>query len=177
MNEGNNILILRYLNNELTASEIIAFEEALRKDISMQQALEEYTLIIKGVKQYERNKTKANIAAIGATIGATKFVKYAPTPLTSGGGFGKVFKFLFKIFFTLLPIAVLFSLVLIYLNKFPIQHPAVKTIQEQLIKIEQSSVVKIDTVYHTIESNQVLIDTVLYGEEELEQFLEGEKYE
>lgn len=177
MDEAKDILILRYLEGELTATEKAAFEAELRQDEKLQKDLKAYQALIHGVKQQERAKMKMKVAAIGAGLGAASLIKYQPKPPSGGANFiGKAFKF----FLATGGIAVVGSLVLIYLDKFPFEHPSVEIIKEKLIEIEQGQVTHIDTIYRTIEVQHIENDTILYGQEEYDNYmkeLEGQAYE
>ena len=171
MKEDQNIAILRYLNGELTASEQLAFEEELRKSESLQKEVESYKSIVKGIKHQERKKMKSNVAAVGANVAVDGFKNYHPEIPPGGEGssfMGNLFKFLF--FSTLISVVV--SAYLIYQNKFPIEHPIIDEIQQKMMES-----VKIDTVWHTIEVPVGTTDTIIYGEEELKQFIEENQIE
>ena len=56
MDEFKDILIQRYLNNDLSGEELYAFEQTLNKDPALQESVHQYKLLIKtGLKQGFKN--------------------------------------------------------------------------------------------------------------------------
>lgn len=170
MNEQQNILILRYLNGELSKEDKASFEERLSHDKDLQLAIKEYKQIVEVVKVKERQKLKTTIGAIGAGIPAKELESYQPKfpPPSNTSSWIDIIK---SILFFLFVIGAA-CLALIYFNQFPVEHPAVETIREKLIQLDKTTTVRTDTVYQTIENGQITTDTVIYGREEVIEFLE-----
>lgn len=170
MDEQENILILRYLNGELSEVEKVAFEARLSADEKLQNTLLEYQRIVRVVQMKERENLKGAIAAIGASLAQKDFEDYKPKypPPSNSSSWTDILKSL--LFF--ITVILLACFALIYFNQFPIEHPAVKRIREKIIHLDESTTFKTDTVFQTIESEIILKDTTIYGKEELIEFLD-----
>lgn len=170
MNEQKNILILRYLNGELSEEEKVVFEAQLSVDEDLHNTLLEYQRIVRVVQIKEREKLKSEIAAIGASVAPKDLEAYKPKypPPSNSSSWIDIMKSL--LFFTV--VILIACLALIYFNQFPVEHPAVKKIREKIIHLDEQTTFKPDTIFQTIESEIILKDTTIYGKEELIEFLD-----
>lgn len=180
MDEQKDILIQRYIDNDLSESERADFERQVQSDPELAEALKVYQSLVKSVQSHERAKMKAFVAGIGSQMGAGDMEDYSPKkpPKPNGGGssIGGILRSL--IFFaTAIGLALL---ALIYFGRFPFEHPVIKKIEEKILLMEDSMYYRIDTVYQVIEVENIGKDTIIYGVEETEEYLEslkGEEYE
>lgn len=171
MDKDRNILIQRYLDDDLSKAERLAFEQELIKDPALRDELEKYKMLIQGVQAHERAKMKAVVAGITSQIPKSEVEEYSPKkPPKPGGGssIGGILRSL--IFFASIMGVAFFAL--IYFGQFPFEHPAVEKIQEKIIQLEKSTSVHVDTVTTVIETDKVDKDTTLYDSEEARKFLE-----
>lgn len=166
-NQELDIRILRYLNGEMTASEITSFEERLSLDVALKQKVAAYKKLEEGVKKYGKDQMKADLlAAQTSVIGTKSLGNYKPS-INGGGGFN-IFSFLVK---TLI-IGSIASAILIYLNKMPFKHELFETVHEKMHVYDTLFEVKYDTVWHTVPSQKVKKgDTIIIrNQKDLEQF-------
>ena len=170
MNEQQNILIMRYLNGELTKEEKSAFEDRLLHDTTLQKDLNDYRQIVQVVIEKERESVKDNIAVIAAGIKPNELKDYKPQfpPPSNSSSWADIIKSILFFAFVITTAC----LALIYFNQFPIEHPAVEKIREKMILLDQTTTIRTDTIYQTIENGKITTDTVIYGKEELIEFLD-----
>ncbi len=170
MNEQQNILIMRYLNGELTKEEKSAFEDRLLHDTALQKDLNDYRQIVQVVIEKERESVKDNIAVIAASIKPNELKDYKPQfpPPSNSSSWEDIIKSILFFAFVITTAC----LALIYFNQFPIEHPAVEKIREKMILLDQTTTIRTDTIYQTIENGKITTDTVIYGKEELIEFLD-----
>ncbi len=154
-NQELDILIQRYLDGELNATEKTAFETSMSGDESIKKAVQEYILIEKAVKTFAVSQIKIDLQKAHKTVSKTKsFNNYKPS-LNAGGGFN-IFSFLTKIIL----LGGIVSVVLIYVGKMPVEHKLIEELNEKMHSIDLT--IKQDTVWTTIKSTGVAKgDTVL----------------
>ncbi len=161
------ILILRYLSNDLNAEEKAVFEKRMSSDESIQKAVNTYATIEKGINIYAKSELKLKLQKTHSLLENTKSFKNYKPSIKPGGGFS-VTGFIMKIFLVLVVVTV----VLIYFDKMPIEHPFLKEVKQKLdnIKIQKQVLVK-DTIWHTIKSTKMTKDTVYIStQEEMDAF-------
>jgi hypothetical protein len=173
MSELKQILILRYLDDDLSASEKIAFEKSLLLDTELAKELAIYQGIIQGVQIHEKRQLKNNLAKIEASISQNEFKTYEPKQEEAKVKTSIPKAAIIRLIILLSILGFILSFILIFLNKFPIKHPAIDKIHEKLIYYDTLNNHKVDTIYHTITSEHVEKDTILYGEQELLNFMEN----
>jgi len=166
-NQELDILILSYINNEMTAEEKTAFETRMSNNENLKQTVEEYTTIKRGINKFAKQDLKAEIIAIELTTLKTNSLSNYKPSINGGGGFS-FGKFLFK---SILSIS-LIVIGLIYFDKLPIKHPVIETLNKNMHNIKVEKQIEIDTVWHIIKTNKVSKgDTILIrNQKELEEW-------
>lgn len=126
MEQEVDILILRYLNNEMKVEEKFAFENRMSTCDDVKNAVEEYKTIQNGIKTYaKQNLKKQIIAAELITFKSKSIGNYKPSINGGGFSFGKI------IFNTIL-VSGIVSAGLIYFNKMPIKHEYIDKINKEM---------------------------------------------
>jgi len=167
-NQNLDILIQKYINNDMNASEKTAFEKRMSSDEAIKNEVNLYLEITKGVKQFVRNEIKVDLQKAHAAVSNSKgFKKYKPS---INNGLGSKFIGFFVKIFVLVTIA---SLVLVYLNKIPVKHKYINQLNERLHSFDTIFEIKYDTIWKTVPSNNSLKpeDTVyIKDQQELDAF-------
>lgn len=171
MDEQKDIIIQRYLDNDLSESERADFERQVQSDPELAETLKVYQSLVKGVQSHERAKMKAFVAGIGSQMTPGDMEDYSPKkpPKPNGGG-SSIGGILRSLFFFLAVMGIAFF-ALIYFEQFPIEHPAVEKIEEKIKQLEEGSTYRVDTIYQVIETDKITRDTTFYDEEEAKEFL------
>jgi len=151
------ILVQRYLDNDLTVTETAAFKERLSKNEELKNLVQEYKSIKKAVNTFAVTQIKIDLQQAHSKVSKAKsFNNYKPS-LNTGGGFN-IFSFLAKIVI----LSSIATLVLIYVNKMPIHNEYFDKVNEKLHSYDSLFIVKQDTVWTTIRSTGVSKgDTIL----------------
>lgn len=159
MEENKHILFDNYLNGSLKPSEKQAFESELQTNAVLAEEFKVFKALVAGIKQHEKQALKATLVGVEAAVLAKGLSSYKPTNNPPGGGGGSgagggniAGKFLSWVS-GLTFVAAAVSGVLIYLDKFPVEHPLVDKVEEQFQQIEQQLQYEytVDTVIRVIE--------------------------
>ena len=167
VNQDLDILIMRYLNNDLNTEEKAVFEKRMSSDESLQETVKTFSVIEKGINVYAKSQLKIDLQNTHKKLeDAKSFSNYKPSIKPSGG-----FSLTGFIIKTILVLAVA-SAGLIYFDKMPIKHPFIKDVKQKMDEIViQKQVVTTDTIWHTVKSSRMTSDTVYIStQEEMDAF-------
>ncbi|MGB1247326.1 MAG: hypothetical protein ACPG4Z_00465 [Chitinophagales bacterium] len=149
MNEQDHIAIIDYLDGNMSPKQQAVFEKRLQEDAVLKTACDEMCVTLKGVTEYSRAAMKSSLVAIHTSLAtANQFAKYNPSGGAAGGA--TVGSVIGKIFGLTIIVAIA-SVVLMYFDKFPIEHPFFDKVQEKVMIIDSlETSMQVETIYHEI---------------------------
>lgn len=174
MNELKQKLLLRYLDKDLSASEKKAFEELLLVDSDLSNELAVYESIIQGIQVHERKLLKANLNNLAQSISPNEFEAYKPEEETPASKPFISKEAIIRLLVLLCFFGFIISMILIYIKKFPVKHPIIDKIHNQIIYYDTLNSIKTDTIFRNINGDYIQGDTILYRDSEIQDIKKNE---
>ena len=167
-NQELDILIIRYLNEDMTTEEKAVFEKRMSNDEALKASVEEYKTISKGINVFAKNEMKADlILAQSAMLKSNTFKDYKPS--INGGGFSFLGFTVKLILLSLVVTAGLF-----YFDKINYEHEYIDVVKDKMEEIEEQFKIEMrqDTIWKTVRSTKIQSsDTVfIHNQSELDSF-------
>lgn len=178
MQHNREILIEKFFEKALSAEEQQQFDKLLREDAAFKEEVELHGQVVAGIKKYGDDNLRLELAAIHAEVKG-EMEGYEPT---NGGGNG--LWILSQLIIAICSLTIGASYFITPEGKLEVNIPAIekrqieqnpgKGVFTDSVTIERETYVRIETVYHTIQSSDVLPgDTItFYNESDLKKFKE-----
>lgn len=143
MNEQDYILIVQYLDNDLSAEQKHLFEERLKEDVGFRNAFIEQQKIIKGINKYAKNNLKLELNDVYDKLSSKQeFNSYKPNKKGNNGlNFGN--------FLGMIALIILLGGVISFFLVDESVLPQKKIIIDKVKSFEQKFI-EVDTVYRNV---------------------------